>query len=184
MNIKCRPPLWAVAALALTGVLLAATAEAAGGGGGGGHGGISLGLGGGLGGGHGAMGIGAGRGFGAGNAGSILADAAISAAEATLASVRLACGAMELRARRLAARFRQPIRIWVWAPMPYQPSRPAGRHALTSPLNDPQRGTRAKRTQGDTTRRHDVTVPRLRLRSRRRSWSWSRPSNSTARQRP
>ena len=65
MNIKCRPPLWAVAALALTGVL-AAKAEAAGGGG---HGGISLGLGGGLGGGHGAMGIGAGRGVGAGNAG-------------------------------------------------------------------------------------------------------------------
>jgi len=102
MNIKRRPPLWAVAALALTGVLLAATAEAAGGGGGGG-----------LGGGHGAMGIGAGRGFGAGNAGIILADAAISAAEATSASVPLACGAMELGARRLAARFRQPIRIWV-----------------------------------------------------------------------
>ena len=61
MNIKCRPPLWAVAGLALTGVLLAATAQAAGGGGGGGHGGISLGLGGGLGGGHGAMGIGAGN---------------------------------------------------------------------------------------------------------------------------
>lgn len=69
MNIKCRPPLWAVAALALTGVLLAAKAEAAGSGGSGGHGGISLGLGGGLGGGHGAMGIGAGRGVGAGNAG-------------------------------------------------------------------------------------------------------------------
>ena len=69
MNIKRRPPLWAVVALALTGALPAATAEAAGGGGGGGHGSISLGLGGGLGGGHGAMGIGAGGGFGAGNAG-------------------------------------------------------------------------------------------------------------------
>ena len=109
MNIKCRPPLWAVAALALTGVLLAAKAEAAGGGGGGGHGGISLGLGGGLG----AMGIGAGRGFGARNAGMHLGGRGNLGGRGDFGSVPLACGAMELGARRLAARFRQPIRIWV-----------------------------------------------------------------------